>query len=201
MGKDNSLRDELLQATSKLLTLLESIKQLPGPVDNVFRDWESTCKNIKKQMAEEIIRVAVIGPIKSGKSTFVNSLFKGDHLKRGAGVVTSIVTRIRSGTCLEAELQFKSWDEVNREIEQAIVLLPSLKQDSENDRIDIRRENDRKKLQKALDALNVEQLITNDTRNASSVLLSSYLKGYDRVIDIISSESSRIFSVNFICFK
>ena len=26
------------------------------------------------------------GPIKSGKSTFINALFGGDYLKRGAGV-------------------------------------------------------------------------------------------------------------------
>ena len=71
------------------------------------------------QLSEEIIRVAVVGPIKSGKSTFTNSVLKGDYLKRGAGVVTSIVTRVRRGKILVAKLFFKSWDEVNAEVDQA----------------------------------------------------------------------------------
>jgi len=37
------------------------------------------------QLTEETIRVAVVGPIKSGKSTFLNALLRGDYLKRGAG--------------------------------------------------------------------------------------------------------------------
>ena len=68
--------------------------------------------------------MAVVGPIKSGKSTFLNSLLKGDFLKRGAGVVTSIVTRVRSGERLKATLYYKSWEEVNEDMEQALVLFP-----------------------------------------------------------------------------
>ena len=92
-----------------------------------------------KQMSEEIVRVAVVGAIKSGKSTFINSLLSRDYLKRGAGVVTSIVTRIRSAKCLKAKLYFKSWDEVNSDIKQAMVLFPSLNRQSETNKFDIKK--------------------------------------------------------------
>jgi GTPase SAR1 family protein len=129
--------------------------------------------------------VAVVGPIKSGKSTFLNSILKGDYLKRGAGVVTSIVTRVRSGDRLSAHLYFKSWDEVNAEMEQALVLFPN------NSKFDIRNEAERHQIQQALKSLSSEQLISQDTRNLNNVLLTSYIKGYDRVYDTIQPVNMR----------
>jgi hypothetical protein len=38
--------------------------------------------------------------------------------------------------------------------------------------------------------LSTEQLISQDTRNLNNVLLTSYIKGYDRVYDIISSDDT-----------
>jgi len=134
--------------------------------------------------------VAVVGPIKSGKSTFLNSILKGDYLKRGAGLVTSIVTRVRSGDRLSAHLYFKSWDEVNAEMEQALVLFPSLEWRKNNSKLDIRNENERHQIQQALKSLSTEQLISQDTRNLNNVLLTSYIKGYDRVYDIISADDT-----------
>ncbi|RLC10893.1 MAG: hypothetical protein DRH43_05365, partial [Deltaproteobacteria bacterium] len=48
--------------------------------------WKSTTTRIERQLGEETIRIAVVGSIKSGKSTLVNAIFGGDYLKRGAGV-------------------------------------------------------------------------------------------------------------------
>jgi GTPase SAR1 family protein len=157
--------------------------------DHSFTDWQKTCSNIYKQMSDQIIRVAVVGTIKSGKSTFINALFKGDYLKRGAGVVTSIITRVRSGKQLNAKLLFKSWDEVNSEIDQALVLFPSVDWRTEKNRFDIRRKSERIDLQKALSSLGTEHLFTNYSRNLNNVLLTSYIKGYEKVKDMISSDS------------
>ncbi len=112
----NTLKKELLATNESLSSLLASVKERTDIADERFNDWQKACVDINRQVAEDIIRVAVIGTVKSGKSTFVNSLFKGDYLKRGAGIVTSIVTRIRTGKKLKAVLFFKSWDEVNADI-------------------------------------------------------------------------------------
>lgn len=183
------LKETLLKINQAILALFRDARSIPGLSDYSFEDWEKTCQSISQQINEEVIRVAVVGPIKSGKSTFINSLFDGDYLKRGAGVVTSMVTRIRSGSTLKAALFFKFWDEVNTDIEQTLVLFPSLNGHSDRERFEIRRAKERRALQEALDALSAEQLITNDTRNVNSVLLSSYLKGYEKVKDIISSDN------------
>jgi len=142
-------------------------------------------------LAEDIIRVAIVGPIKSGKSTFLNSIFKGEFVKRGAGVITSIVTRVRSGGAhLRAKLIFKSFDEINAEMEQALVLFPSQNWRSGDNGFDIRRSKDRHDLQQALGELTAEQLITRSTRNINNVLLTSYLKGYDAVTPLLSTDNA-----------
>lgn len=189
MDTYNSLKGELFQINQDISTLFSDAISITGMFDQSFEDWQTTCSGIHKQMSEKIIRVAVVGSIKSGKSTFINALFKGDHLKRGAGVVTSITTRVRSGKQLKAKLLFKSWDEVNSEIEQALALFPSLDWRTEKNRFDIRRKSERIDLQQALHSLGTEHLFTNYTRNVNNVLLTSYIKGYDKVEDIISSDT------------
>ena len=185
----NSLKRELLQINQDISALFSDAESITGMSDRSFADWQKTCSGIYKQMSEKIIRVAVVGPIKSGKSTFINSLFKGDYLKRGAGVVTSIITQVRRGKQLKARLLFKSWDEINSEIDQALVLFPSLDWRTEKNRFDIRRKSDRIDLQQALSSLSTEHLFTNHSRNINSVLLTSYIKGYEEVKDMISSDT------------
>ncbi len=180
----DSLKNKLLQISSDMTSLFLKANDIPGLPGNNFESWKNTCDNIQNQLPEEIVHVAVVGPIKSGKSTFVNSLFKGDYLKRGAGVITSIVTRIRGGHELKATLHFKSWDEVNTDIEQALSFFPSINGLSEVSRFDIREDSLREDLTEVLSTLSPEQLITNNTRNINSVVISSYLKGYDRIKDL-----------------
>ena len=184
------LKEEILKVNQDILTLISKTKSMPGMAETSFGDWEETCRGLPTQMAEELMRVAVVGPIKSGKSTFLNAMLKGDYLKRGAGVVTSIVTRVRSGDRLSAHLYFKSWDEVNAEMEQALVLFPSVEWRKNNSNFDIRNQDERHQIQQALKSLSSEQLISQDTRNLNNVLLTSYIKGYDRVYDIISAEDT-----------
>ncbi len=101
------LKNEILKINQDIMSVFSDVKTIPGISENSFDDWEKTCKSINRQMVEDIIRVGIVGTIKSGKSTFVNSIFKGDYLRRGAGVVTSIVTKVHSGRQLKAKLFFQ----------------------------------------------------------------------------------------------
>lgn len=186
------LKDEILKVNQDILTMISKAKSIPGMAESSFDDWETTCRDLPIQISEDMIRVAVVGPIKSGKSTFLNSMLKGDYLKRGAGVVTSIVTRVRSGDRLKAHLFLKSWEEVNLEMEQALVLFPSQDGRKNNRKFDIRNEEERRHIQTALKSLSSEQLISQDTRNLNNVLLTSYIKGFDNVFDIMSSEDTTL---------
>ena len=125
MDTYSALKNELLHINREALGLFATARSIPGMADYSFGEWEKTCEQLPRQLDEDIIRVAIVGPIKSGKSTFLNSIFKGEYVKRGAGVITSIVTRVRNGERLRAKLFFKSWDEINAEMEQALVLFPT----------------------------------------------------------------------------
>jgi guanylate kinase len=184
------LKEEILKVNQDIQSLISKAKSLPGMDELRFDDWTKTCRRLPDQMSEDIMRVAVAGPIKSGKSTFLNSILQGDYLKRGAGVVTSIVTRVRNGKQLSASLFFKSWDEINAEMEQALVLFPTLEWRRTDSGLDIRKTEERAQIEQALKLLSADQLISHDTRNINNVLLSSYIKGYERVYDIISNKNT-----------
>jgi GTPase SAR1 family protein len=183
-------KNTILQINGEVAALFHTAKSIPGLADFSFGDWEKTCAALPGQLDEETIRVAVIGPIKSGKSTFLNCLLKGDFLKRGAGVVTSIVTRVRPGDRLKATLYYKSWDEVNEDIQQALVLFPSPNWRSAEGPFDLRRDRERNELRQALNALNADQRISDDARNRNMVLLSCYLHGYDDVSRFLSDQQT-----------
>jgi GTPase SAR1 family protein len=190
MSSFESVKADLLQITRKFSSLFDTAKSIPGLSTFSFDGWEKAGRTIAEQINEDVLRVAVVGAIKSGKSTFVNAFLEGDYLKRGAGVVTSIVTRVRKGSLLKANLIFKTWEEVNSEIEQALVLFPSLDWSSSDGQFDIRRERNRTELSRALSTLRPDQLILQDTRDVNAVLLSSYVKGFDRAKEVISDEST-----------
>ncbi len=148
---------------------------------SAFEDWSRSCQTLKRQLSEETLRIAVVGAIKSGKKLlFLNALIGSDYLKRGAGVVTSIVTRIRGGRHPKARLKFKSWSEVNREIVEALALMPAGNILVDKDQFDIRDPERREALRSLLDGLPVEQLVSPGSRNLNTALLTCYSSGYDR---------------------
>ncbi|MEA3232274.1 MAG: dynamin family protein [Thermodesulfobacteriota bacterium] len=189
MDNYEDIKNELLDINSIFAGLLTRAGVLSVTDNDGFSQWKGISRQIAEKIQGETLRVAVIGSIKSGKSTFVNCLLEGDYLKRGAGVVTAIVTRIRKGEEPTARLYFKSWDEVNEEMRNATAIFPGNTLQTPGSTFDLRREMDREHLAQALASLGSDHLINRGERNADSVLLLSYLKGFERVKDVVSSES------------
>ena len=105
----DELNKQLVQVSDELIQLLTDAEKISNAANQGLSQWKTTCRTLGEQLAKETMRIAVVGAIKSGKSTFVNTLFGGDHLKRGAGVVTSIVTRVRSpGETVAGHLAFEN---------------------------------------------------------------------------------------------
>ena len=186
------IKNELLKLMGDLQSLLNAARNQTGLVEAVVRKNQAACEAISRQLNEDTLRIAAVGPIKSGKSSFVNSILGGDYLKRGAGVVTSFVTRVRWGTALRARLVFKTWAEINNDIEQALVLFPNLDGHTEKEKFDIRNAAEREALAQALRALSPDQLVSRDARNANSIVLASYLNGYARVQPLIDESPATI---------
>lgn len=190
MDKYHKTRETLLELNERTTAVLHQAEAIIGNSASSINQWKLACANIHQNLVDHVMRIAVVGAIKSGKSTLVNALLQDDYLKRGAGVVTSIVTRIRRGEKLKARLYLKSWDEINGDIEQALVLFPSDDWHSDGKPFDIRRKADRSNLKMALSALDGDLKIAKDSLNANSVLLSNYLRGYDQVQNLIEAEST-----------
>ncbi len=189
MDAYKSIKAEILQVKGELDRLFDTAAAVPDLAEAVFARWRRSCDAVEEQMSEDVVRVAVVGAIKSGKSTFINALLGADHLRRGAGVMTSIVTRIRGGRGPRATLTFKPWDEINADIEQALVLFPAPLWDRERESFDIRRAADRKALARALAEAGPELLIRDGRRNENAILLAAYLEGYERVSELFGAET------------
>lgn len=190
MDRYHKTREAILDLNANITALLQETEITIGHTSHSIEQWKLSCTNIHQNLVDHVVRIAVVGAIKSGKSTLVNTLLQNDYLKRGAGVVTSIVTRIRRGEKLKARLYFKSWDEINDDIKQAMVLFPSEDWQSDETLVDIRDSNTRSNLAAALSALDGDQKIAKGSLNANSVLISSYLKGYDQVQHFVDERST-----------
>jgi len=190
MDHFNSIKADFLQINDEFSSLFDAARSIPGISPFPFDQWEKVRHSIEKQIHEDTLKIAVVGAIKSGKSTFVNAFLGEDYLKRGAGVVTSIVTKIKKGPILKASLFFKTWDEVNAEMKEAMILLPSFERHADDRQFDIRSAEDRTELEGALNSLSVEKRIPGESLDANVVLLASYLKGYERVRNNISEDGN-----------
>lgn len=164
-----------------LLLLLATACELLGEEDGPLASWHARVADMGAAEGEGI-RVAVAGTVKSGKSTLVNALIGQDLLKRGAGIVTSLVTRVRPGTELRARVELKGWAAVNREATDAALFLGG----GEDGRpVDLRSDRDRAVLVKALGELGEEALGEGGFFDKNVALLQAYLDGYARVRSLL----------------
>ncbi|MFH1075489.1 MAG: dynamin family protein [Pseudomonadota bacterium] len=190
LTKFESLRKETLALAERINECVSRFQSVHRGSNETFRLWENIVSQVLRQLNDDIIRVAVVGTVKSGKSTFVNSFLGGDFLKRGAGIITSIITRVRPNGNTSAKLLLKTWNHINKDIMQALGLFPSLEWKSRQGNFDIRNTQDRRDLKKALAALKPEQIISQESKDWNSVLLSAYLEGYDSMKDMIKEDPS-----------
>ena len=185
----DSIKEETLRIAHEILKCIDATRSVCGNTNKTLDMWRDITAKVALQLTDDIVRVAVVGPIKSGKSTFINAFLGGDFLKRGAGVITSIVTRIQRGESPSAKLVLKTWGEINAEISQALVLFPSLGWRSREGAFDIRNETDRSELKQVLSTLKTDQRISQDTRLQNSFLLFAYVEGYGQMKDMIGERN------------
>lgn len=186
VSSETEVKQVLRDVCRELEALLRESEGLGRGGDRSLENAKTVLREVPALLEEGILRVAVVGPIKSGKSTFLNCLLGDEMLKRGAGVITSIVTRIRRGDRLQANMVFKAWPEVNEEIRQAMILFPEQAGKPGDGGFDLRRDQDRLALSRALSRLGVERRVGEDALDRNLALLSGYLKGYETVRPFLS---------------
>ncbi len=151
--------------------------------------WLKVLGQVRAHLTEDILRVAVVGTVKSGKSTLINALTGQDLLRRGAGILTAMITRVQPGPSAGAVLRFKDWTEIAEEIRRALTLFPGGGLNSLSGRFDLRQAEHRRLLAQDLAAGEQADLWTGNTLNQEWLLLKSYLEGYDQVKGLIDAGS------------
>ncbi|MEW6388579.1 MAG: dynamin family protein [Thermodesulfobacteriota bacterium] len=151
--------------------------------------WLKVLSQVQAHVAEDYLRLAVVGTVKSGKSTLVNALLGQDLLPRGAGILTAMITRVRPGPTPRAQLQFKDWEEIQGEIQRALGLLPSSVLLNRSAPLDLQDSKDRAILAQALAEGRAANLWSQDSLNQDYLLLKSYLEGYPLLTDFLAAGS------------
>ena len=171
-----------LQGLTREIDRLQELAQewtslFPQAVSQV-EHWLKVLAQVQAHLAEETCRLAVIGAVKSGKSTMINALVGQDLLRRGAGILTAMITRVQPGPQPQAVLQFKEWEEINGELRRALGLLPNPRLLERAAPLDLQEAADRELLAQVLaETRDVEQW-RNGSLDQNYLLLQSYLEGY-----------------------
>ena len=147
--------------------------------------WQKVLSQVQAHVAEDTCRLAVVGAVKSGKSTMINALVGQDLLRRGAGILTAMVTRVQPGPEAQAVLRFKGWDEINGEIRRALGLLPNPRLVDRAEPLDLQAAPDRELLAQVLAEAREADLWTGGSLDQNYLLLKSYLEGYDLLQDLM----------------
>jgi len=178
---------------AETISVLEMMEKIPHMDDTALADYKKNCLKIPGQIQSGLIRIAVVGVIKSGKSTFVNSMVGKELVKRGAGVVTSITTRIRKGKKNEAVLLLKSWDEINNDLKKTLDMFPDDKQGNiEIDIFDVRRKKDRSYLERVYETIVQDFPVTPEGVRPETHLIQNALEGYDACKDLVGADEVEI---------
>jgi len=173
------------------LAILQQGQDIPQIRDPSFDAHKAACRQMPAHIREGRLKIAVVGAIKSGKSTFVNSLLGKDLVKRGAGVITSITTRVRKGRKNQACLYLKSWDDINSQLQNALLLFPDDGSDTGNpEKFDIRRKKDRQYLKKAYQTLVYDFPDTNTQIRPETLLMKHALCGFEHCRGLVQADEA-----------
>ena len=183
--------DDIIHMAGSLSELFEVMKTIPGMYDQKAASQHQICVRVPDQITSGLIRIAVVGAIKSGKSTCVNSLVGSEILKRGAGVITAMVTRIRPGTPSVARVFLKSWDDINEALRRSLVLFPGHLIPVEGvtaESFDLRRKKDRRFLRAVSVQFAGGQGLTSRGLQPEFVRIRQALDGYDKVRHLVQAD-------------
>lgn len=175
--------------------VLREIETLLGKTTQT-QAWQNRLVSIEERLQESVLRLAVVGTVKSGKSSFINALLGRDVLKRGAGILTSTITRIRSGTTPCAHIHFKSWKTIIAEIEESFALLAlSAHQVPPSVCPNFRSLEGRETLNLFLKKHPQHFSQTGDSFKQEYSLLLAYLEGYDSIQSYLLEEEDSSLSL------
>jgi GTPase SAR1 family protein len=192
MRHNHKEQASLENLTHILETLTAELSPL-FPDDSVqLSSWRRSIEAVSESLQDQTLRIAVVGPVKAGKSTFINAMQGRDLLKRGAGIITAFITRIRSGSEEKGWVEIKSWEEINAEVNEALSMVALQRGSERAEAIDLRSEEDRINLQQLMQEVSPENFVGRETFDPNMVLINGYLNGYSELSAHVRDEPVRM---------
>jgi len=173
------LKRKIRQRMEILEETLRELEELGALEGEAGRRWRTHLAGVGRSIEDFVLRVAVVGSVKSGKSTLINALVGSDLLRRGAGIVTSFVTRIRTSDRLGGWVEIKPWSQIIEELNDSARMLPDFEGDGNHEPVDIRRAEDRQGLRDRLRQVQNDRQQTRGHVEPGFFALKGYLDGYD----------------------
>ena len=183
-------QEALTQEIAQLQEMAREWARLFPQAASQGEHWLKVLSEVQTHVTEEVCRLAVVGAVKSGKSTAINSLLGQDLLKRGAGILTAMITRIQPGPEPQAVLKFKEWGEINGEINRALGMLPVPRLRERATPLDLQQAVDRELLFQVLAEAKDEDIWSEGSLDPNYLLLKSYLEGYEQIQGLLSSSTA-----------
>ncbi len=176
---------------SDILAVIQMMEDVPLMSGDALQAYKKNCRRIPEQIRSNLIKIAVVGVIKSGKSTLINAMIGKELVKRGAGVVTAITTRIRKGGKNRARVFLKSWDDINRTLRSTLEMFPKEENDSRKIDIagfDLRRQKDRAFLQQVYKSMVRDFPVTDQGIRPETLVIRNALEGYETCRNVVGPD-------------
>ncbi|MEA3332339.1 MAG: dynamin family protein [Pseudomonadota bacterium] len=109
-----------IRSLDKILSELET--DWPQSNSHLQR-WRQTLTTLNGLRSSFSLPVSCIGPVKSGKSTLINTLAGADLLPTGAGITTSFPTTVSAGKSFSAHIELQPEAIINEMFTQAVNLI------------------------------------------------------------------------------
>ncbi len=154
--------------------------------------WRSHLAGIGESLQDPLLKIAVVGSVKSGKSTLINAILGQDLLKRGAGIITAFITRVATSGTPGGWVELKPWSQINQEINASLRMLPVFAHEGgEMEDLDIRKPEDRERIASWLDKMKFEWLQSRGNVDPHFMFLDCCLRGFPLIEGEIGEETGR----------
>ncbi len=111
--RDVRARQQVLAAAREALAWIDREAAGRPGLAEALRPWRERLVAVPAALNAAGARVAVVGAVKSGKSTLVNALLGEDLLPRGSGILTAQVTEVVKAPTRWLEVTWRSRAQVN----------------------------------------------------------------------------------------
>ncbi len=194
------IMNEYLQFKRKVQERVEALEKIIGDLERhglvdaaAAARWKKHLGQVESSLQDSLLRIAVVGSVKSGKSTLINALAGNDLLKRGPGIITAFITRIVTGGEIGGWIELKTWAQALDELNAALRMLPVFQEEAEDAAsVDIRVEADRQRLKFRLEQMQTEWLQDKGNLDSNFMLLKGFLDGYSGLHGSLGDQVSRL---------